>query len=171
MKVLISIVLILFNYLGFSRDFNSTIQIKDHLIINSTSNNKIDTIVYAALVCSGLNPIVITIKQSDKKNFNGYVIGKDNIYHLFINSNLHTNELINIIAHEMIHIKQLYNKELIINNNRYIYYKGQSYIVDKFYDINNPWEFEAYEQQDKLIIKIKKYLYTKTNNTNEKEKN
>lgn len=161
MRIVIITILILFNFLGFTRDFNNKIQIKNDLIFNLTTNNKIDTIVYAALECSNLNNIIITINQYKTKEYNGHVVGKDNNYYIFINTSLSIEDLIVVIAHETIHIKQLFNKDLIINNNRYIYFKGESFKVDHFYDVDNPWEIEAYKEQNELSDKIKLYLYNK----------
>ena len=68
---------------------------------------------------------------------------------------------IEVISHELIHLQQYSNKDLILTEeNKTLIYKDIKYEVGNLpsYD-SRPWETEAFAKQEDLKTKIKNILY------------
>jgi hypothetical protein len=59
--------------------------------------------------------------------------------------------MLRVLAHEMVHVKQYFNKELMeIENNTY--WCGKKYEKMSYWD--HPWEIEAYGLENSLVAKF-----------------
>lgn len=113
----------------------------------------------------GLNSDVITInfKQVKKNeigfvNFSKIVNGKNEI---IIDKNANYKILLQYISHELTHIKQINNKELLIKDGYFIWKQNKNLsikeynMISKKYDFetykNLDWEKEAYINQSKIV--------------------
>ena len=106
---------------------------KDKLISMAESA---ELIVY---ICDGLYRTCDVLAQS-------YIA--DGVYNIEIDSRLSKTRTIKCLAHEIVHIKQYVNGELIIDNeNEKVYWKGEEYKWDIFDDdesyLLSPWEIDA----------------------------
>ena len=65
---------------------------------------------------------------------------------------------INVLSHELIHLKQYYNKELMIIKDS-IYWKNELINIFSISYKNRPWEIEAYADQKNIERDMLKILY------------
>jgi len=148
---------------------------KEIRISNNTEYTKLDTILYVGLCdlyhinyievyCYHLSPEITKIISVEDYEIYAFVepFNYDNLkYKLFITKGLKTHELIKVISHEIVHIKQYYFKELY-KNNKYIVFNDHFFTPFDLKSIdykNRPWEEEAYSEQKQNERNMKKYLY------------
>lgn len=82
--------------------------------------------------------------------------GKANNYVLYLRSNL-SSELLLVICHEMIHLKQYIEGRLKLEDKIFIW-ENKSYRPNVPY-LERPWEKEANAQMYKIMQKVKKLYY------------
>ena len=63
-------------------------------------------------------------------------------------------DFITCVLHELVHVKQYFKKELKDINGVEMRWKGETHIGIDYYNL--PWEKEAYELQESLLIEYKK---------------
>ena len=112
------------------------------------------SIVHFMLEKLELNDISLDIEFSNILR-DEYALGfssrnAENDFSIELDRNLNFHDLLETICHEMIHIKQYVNGELIEQNGQTIY-KNILYNIDAndyYEDVDNlPWEKEAYEKE------------------------
>lgn len=77
-------------------------------------------------------------------------------YVLYLKKNIGSLELLEIICHEMVHLKQYYSGDLRLNGTIFTW-KGQKYEDISYWD--RPWEKEARTEQYKIEKEVKKLYY------------
>lgn len=83
------------------------------------------------------------------KNMQGEADYEDELATISLNSRIKKSELIPTIFHEMVHIKQIINKDLIIGvGNKRTKWKGKHFQGD-YYDF--PWEVEAFKLEEDMM--------------------
>ena len=121
---------------------------------NRKNRELTSSIVHFMLEKLELNNITLDIEFSNILR-DEYALGfssrnADNEFSIELDRNLDFNDLLETICHEMIHIKQYVNGELIEQNGQTIY-KNILYNIDAndyYEDVDNlPWEKEAYEKE------------------------
>ena len=136
-------------------------------IINTLKNVAyLDTIVYAGvkgLNLSGLIIIIHPLTDQMKKSFSSEldlkacIIGDENVYNIYVDTSMNRLEYITTFSHELIHLKQYYNRELIIKNN-IATWKGEQINLSNVAYQDRQWEIEAFSNQKELEIKMNKIL-------------
>lgn len=76
-------------------------------------------------------------------------------YMLYLSSNLHK-ELLSVICHEMVHLKQYESGDLDLKDYKF-YWKGKQYDEPVYW--NRPWEKEAKKEQYNIEKQVKKLYY------------
>lgn len=134
----------------------------ENTIVNNTDRKYLDTIVAIGLKKLNIKNTHVIIKNNPNRKFeqgydlNGYVRNKGRQYYIFIIDT--TREVsIGILAHELIHYKQYYDKRLSLIGNTIIWEK-KKYPNNLAYALR-PWEPEAYNKGSVLEQEIKKELY------------
>ena len=82
----------------------------------------------------------------------GYGDIEDNVAVIGINPCISLDDMVKTIIHEIVHIKQIYNDELVLGEG-----SQKSTWYDIVYDKNYhelPWEVEAYEIENEIMEKI-----------------
>jgi len=135
-------------------------------IINSLDRlHYYDTILAVGLDAAGLNNITIVINDitdAAKNQFTGELkahIRKFNgIYYLFAGA-LSRSEAIEVMAHEIVHIKQYESGELAYENEK-LEWQGEDYTfaLEGEYE-RRPWEVEAFSKQSIIESSILSILY------------
>ena len=74
------------------------------------------------------------------------------MFSIDLNGNMKLNDVLETLAHEMVHMRQFRNKELGYRNN-YTRFRGRVYSLDMDYD-KEPWEKEAYKLESILVKKF-----------------
>ena len=137
-------------------------------VVNNTRTSGLDTIVHVGLQKLNIDNISVFISLlTAKSNMNidddidivAYTTKfGDNLYSIYIKEDSQINS-IEVIAHELIHLKQYYTGRLIVEDNN-ILWLGKKVDVKSYSNyISRPWEDEAYHQQKDLYNEIKKVIY------------
>jgi hypothetical protein len=145
----------------------------DNVIENSTTMKFMDTITSVGLLELNIKNVYVHIlplsdhmknkfEKEYELEFNAHIIGEDYRYLIFIRDMCRLDGL-NTMSHELIHLKQYYEKRLKILNQDEVFYNGMKHNIKDFNYFNRPWEKEAYDGQDRLKKNIMKKLYKKHN--------
>jgi len=140
---------------------------KYHHIYNLTNKSYLDTIVESGLRSLKIDTVTVIIKniQQTSEEINGedielkaYIVDSNDIYYILI-GNYDRSQNITILSHELIHLKQYYDKTLIISKSgAYLWLNEVVDISDMNYD-QRPWEVEAFDGQSDNAKNMKNILY------------
>jgi hypothetical protein len=125
-----------------------------------------DTILRIALDVENLKNITLVILELDEKSkteFDGELRAKiiqyDEIYYLYVND-LTNKELITVLSHEVIHIRQYESKKIIYDRKtKKVFWENEVVDLDLVPYEKRPWEIEAFAQEGDLSIKVEKIIY------------
>lgn len=81
----------------------------------------------------------------------------DKVYSIMLNSRMDSEKLIEVVAHEMVHIKQFVKGQLK-RKGRQIFWMGKRYVRSKVNYYDHPWEHDAWSKEKFLAAKIFKIL-------------
>lgn len=126
-------------------------------IYNLGTDKMLDTMLVVGLRAYEIKNIEIGIRYLTnetklKSLLTGYVNSEGNLYLLTIKKT-NKEESFRIMAHELTHIKQLYDERVSLKNDTVIWL-GQKIINLPEYN-KRPWEIEAYQKEDSLINILK----------------
>jgi hypothetical protein len=139
-----------------------------NFVSNSSSLDFADTIVYAGLNAMGMDNMIVRIKDLDIASqrelsldisYDAYIQYQDNTtYNMYVSS-MDRDKSLTTISHELIHLKQYYDKRLVIVDNDIVIWEGQPISLSVVEYNYRPWEIEAFDKQKELENKIRKILY------------
>jgi hypothetical protein len=139
---------------------------ENNIVINYTKYPYIDTIVYIGLDSLGMCDMTVTVKrlsEEAKANFpsdlevRGAIYGDGHQYVMYV-TDASRSEHINIVAHELIHLRQFYSKQLVYDG-WYVYWNRAKYDLKEIEYGMRPWEADAFQQEVDLERRIKSVLY------------
>ena len=165
------LVLIIFLIFRSSKEktFNKINIHTTNMILNKTSKNYLDSIIYVGLNELYLDSIAVTIKEinpdiqklfDSNSQLKAHIIGNNNQYIIFLDD-MGRDEAIKVLSHELIHLQQYQTKKLILYKDSVYWDKkilNQDEINDLKYE-DRPWEAEAFQKQSNLENKIREILY------------
>lgn len=142
-------------------------------VVNWCAKNKVkyDMVTICKLILTqilGIEDIVLTVANNDSQikifdtddfELKAMLIHNSNLpnYTLLIRSDVGAGEILSIVCHEMIHLKQYYNKDLELDG--YIFkWKGKWY-KDPIPYFDRPWEKEAIKEQYEIERQVKKLYF------------
>lgn len=142
---------------------------KENRIVNNTDKPYLDTIVSVGLDRLGINNVDVLIyplSETARKNFqrtsggdlDAHIRENNGVFYVFMNSELGRSEMITVLSHELIHLKQYHEKRVIYKDDTIIW-MGIKYKLNQIAYDDRPWENEAFIRQNDLIEKIEKVLY------------
>jgi len=143
------------------------IEKNNNIINNIKDKDYLDTIIYAGIKeinLSGLFINIVPLSDNIKNNFQSdielkaVITGDNNAYNIYLDTNMNRDQYITTLSHELIHLKQYYTKELVIENGIPIW-KGKKVDLNSIDYQDRPWEIEAFAKQNDLEKKINKLLY------------
>jgi hypothetical protein len=166
-SLVVLLLVVLVSYLTMNNEDKPYNQV-DITYSNSVLNNGLppyyDTVLYVGLKTIGLEGVTITVdKLSDvaKEQFDGelkahirYVGG---MFYLFIDE-YNREQIIEIIAHELIHVQQYYSNELSYFNGS-VFWRGEEFDLSNTEYLKRPWEDEAFASQGQVASSISNILY------------
>jgi len=173
-KTLILFVIILLVLIGIiiyfsfkeERDFKTIELTNKNLVINKGSRNYLDTITHVGLDKLGIeNQIIMIREQITKINLgndfetDGYIVYKNGQSIIFIKPDIDRLKAIEIIAHELIHLQQYTDGNLIILDNNKVDWNGDTLLVEQIPYNKRGWEKEAFLYGRMLEEDIKEILY------------
>lgn len=149
------LMIFLTSYFSFSEEQHYYKQVdlsNNNVIANYTEMKFLDTVVSVALDHEGIKDRIVVIENlSDetKENFSGElkatVVYHNSAFYLFIDEHTHE-DAISTISHEVIHIEQYLNCDLVVDNKT-VNWKGENWSLDNILYELRPWEAEAFDKQ------------------------
>lgn len=121
---------------------------------NSTPIENIPEIIKAGTYVVGIQNAKIFVLPFNKRIQNAYekkyfhkisghvVENKDGSYVIYIDMSLNADDLIKVVSHELIHIKQMQKKQLSHDDKGNIYWEGKKQKLNTPYD-KRKWEMDA----------------------------
>ena len=181
------ILLILIGFILFKKSFRDRLKFKinigtyqeqpfkqfdietTNMVANRTEDNYLDSVVYVGLNELGMDSLAVTIRpitDEVKQQFDSegtlkaHILGRDRQYIIFLDD-MGRDESINVLSHELIHLRQYVTKKLVLHKNEVVW-DGEiisEYRVSELKYDDRPWEIEAFAEQRQLENKIRNILY------------
>ena len=138
-----------------------------HHIYNLTNKPYLDTIVESGLISLKIDTVTVIIKNIELKStvinnedieLKAYIVDSNGIYYIFI-GDYNRSENISILSHELIHLKQYYDKTLFISRTGVYYWLNESIDISDIDYNQRPWEIEAFDGESVNSNNMKKILY------------
>lgn len=141
----------------------------NNLVFNLHEKTYLDTIVHVGLDKMELQGALVIIRpQTKPKEIDGkyeteaYIVTNGQQYVIWIKPNLDRAKAINVLAHELIHLKQYATGQLWVVGGKTIMWQGE--IIPDITQIEyseRPWEIQAFQQGAYLSKDIKAVLWPK----------
>jgi hypothetical protein len=140
------------------------ISARNNKILNRSTIMGADMIVAAGLMELDIDSIYVLISHihnisKDGLEYKAYIVSlAPKVYNIKIRS-LSTRNAIDVLAHELIHLKQMHTN-VLFNDKSTIYWGIMMYEVDNLPDyFSRPWEIQAFEEQVELSKGIRNLIY------------
>lgn len=139
---------------------------QNNIVTNYTKYTYVDTIVYVGLDSIGMCDMTVEVKrltEEAKANFGtgielkGMIYGAGHHYTLWLDGASREEHIVTV-AHELIHLRQYYSKQLIYDGF-YVYWNRAKYDLKETDYYTRPWEADAFEHEVGLSRKIRSALY------------
>lgn len=162
------VVLVIFNMIKNQKEtYFKQIQLDTtNVVFNNTEKKFLDTIVNVGLTQLNLEDIVVTIfplTEGAKSNFSttgelkAHIREQDGYYYIWIDD-LSRYESVEVITHELIHLKQYHDKRLLLEGNLPVWL-DEAYPIETTPYENRPWEIEAFSDGKELKNKVETILF------------
>ena len=138
------------------------------LIHNRTNISYYDTIISVGLNKLDIKEHIIVknlpehmLPKNNNLEVKALIYPQNNYYVIRIIPQRSKKEALRILSHELIHLRQYVNKEIIIDGKNNVFWKGREYIINPDNYYNRPWEDEAFRLQDSLSKEISEDIFYK----------
>jgi hypothetical protein len=151
-------------------EFLDTIEIEsNNIVTNRTDNEFYDKIVEVGLYELGIDSVYVRINEitdEAKSNFDidtelrAHIVGRGNQYTIWIDE-MGQDESIKVLSHELIHLEQYRNREIILEEY-YVVWRGINYTygdIERMDYLKRPWEIDAINKSKKLRESMEGILY------------
>lgn len=145
MKNLITVIALLMT-------LTATSQSNDQIIKSGLKQLNIEDVNVRVLPFS--DKIYAKFGDGSAEHIKAYVEGQGKYYTIYI-KDIRGNELLEVLSHELIHIKQMYSLEMVKKGNK-VTFKGKDYNDNEIAYESKPWEVDAFREGNKLKNRIKK---------------
>jgi len=152
------------------REFNTFTFPTSMVVENFTDNEMVDTITMVILnklleydtMRIGIYPMPPIFEKDDKTEYIAFVAPTpfdEHRYNLYLKKNARLGDMINVLPHEMVHLKQFEAGRLqVIEGHAYIWEGDTTLYVDVEYN-DRPYEREAFTLSPVLKRKLNSILY------------
>lgn len=159
---------IIYSAITYKQPTLKTVELDDksNLVFNQTEHLFYDTIILTGLEILGIQDVGVTVQpitENAKKDFasqggelSAHIREYLGSYYLFIDETSKI-ETIDIISHELIHLKQYESGRLKYSNDT-LTWDGKSYTRTEIPYGQRPWEIDAEKKEIELSEKIKQVL-------------
>lgn len=126
-------------------------------ILNLTQEKSLDTVLQKGIEILGIKNILVVVvnlslEETEEESLMGFIQDQETYYLVKIRPGLSEDYYLEILAHELIHLAQLHEKELKLLYYGF-WYKGKVYTWNYFY-WERSWEQEAFEYEEILKLLI-----------------
>src|SRR5690606_8656874 len=115
----------------------------------------VEDIILWASEYLGIKDVTICVGYQKRRQEEGLVVKHENIYFLYLKKNLISFRT--IIMHELIHIRQYEEKDLVTINPHTVSYKGYVMNLKRTEYLRRPYELEAHSKDSQLLRKYFKH--------------
>lgn len=138
----------------------------DNFIYNQSSKTHLDTVVAIGMEELGISGCSIRIRDMNEQLRNNpgasglelgaAIFGSGNSYLIYVDPSIGKKEIITIMSHELIHLRQYFSEDLKVLNGStgIVKWKGEEIsVLNLDYNLR-PWEIEAFAEQGDLSSSI-----------------
>lgn len=142
----------------------------DNFIDNQSSKTHLDTVVAIGMEELGISGCSIRIRDMNDQLRNNpgvsglelgaAIFGSGKSYLIYVDPSIDKREIITVMSHELIHLRQYFSEDLIVINGSagIVKWKGEEMnVLNLEYNLR-PWEIEAFAEQRNLAKNIKGIL-------------
>ena len=138
-------------------------------ITNTTEWTYLDTVVSVGMAQLGMNGINILIQpmseriktrfqESEGVELEAYIAEWMDGYTICVNGDLGREHAIEVISHELIHLTQYSDKELILTEGTVVLWMGERYDILGIPYNDRPWERDAFANQNALAGSLRNQI-------------
>jgi hypothetical protein len=142
----------------------------DNFIDNQSSKPHLDTVVAIGMEELGISGCSVRIRDMNEQLRNNpgasglelgaAIFGSGNSYLIYVDPSIDKREVITVMSHELIHLRQYFSEDLMIINGSagIVKWKGEEMnVLNLEYNLR-PWEVEAFAEQRNLAKDIMRIL-------------
>ncbi len=142
----------------------------DNFIDNQSSKPHLDTVVAIGMEELGISGCSVRIRDMNEQLRNNpgasglelgaTIFGSGNSYLIYVDPSIDKREVITVMSHELIHLRQYFSEDLMIINGSagIVKWKGEEMnVLNLEYNLR-PWEVEAFAEQRNLAKDIMRIL-------------
>jgi hypothetical protein len=149
--------------------YKQVVLLEENELINTTEHVYLDTVVNVGMHELGLKGIKVLVQpmqdrirdkfeESEGIQLQAYIAGWMDGYTICVNGDLGRIKAIDVIAHELIHLEQYHNQDLIVGDGPVVLWMGERYDVLGIPYAERPWERDAFSREKALASKIRAQL-------------
>ena len=149
--------------------YKQVVILEQNDLINTTEYTYLDTALNVGMNELGMKGVRVLIQpmqdrirdkfeESEGIELKAYVAEWMDGYTLCINGDLGRVQAIDVIAHEIIHLEQYYNQDLIVGDGPVVLWMAERYDVLGIPYAERPWERDAFSRQKDLASKMRARL-------------
>lgn len=142
----------------------------DNFIDNQSSKPHLDTVVAIGMEELGISGCSVRIRDMNEQLRNNpgasglelgaAIFGSGNSYLIYVDPSIDKREVITVMSHELIHLRQYFSEDLMVINGSagIVKWKGEEMnVLNLEYNLR-PWEVEAFAEQGDLSSSISDIL-------------
>lgn len=149
--------------------YKQVVLTEDNDIINTTEWTYLDTVVTVGMTqleVKGINVLIQPMSERVRTRFHesegieleAYIAEWMDGYTICVNGDLGRERAIEVISHELIHLTQYQDKELILTEGTVVLWMGERYDILGIPYNDRPWERDAFANQNSLARSIRKQI-------------
>jgi hypothetical protein len=146
--------------------YKQVVLVDSNAIINTTEYAYLDTVVSVGMTELGIECETVLIQpmgdrirtrfeESEGLELKAYIAEWMEGYTICVNGNLGRSQAIDVIAHELIHLTQYRDKELVLTGGTVVLWMGTRYDVLGIPYGDRPWERDAFARQRSLVASLR----------------
>jgi hypothetical protein len=149
--------------------YKQVVILEQNDLINTTEYTYLDTALNVGMNELGMKGVRVLIQpmqdrirnkfeESEGIELKAYVAEWMDGYTLCVNGDLGRVQAIDVIAHEIIHLEQYHNQDLIVGDGPVVLWMEERYDVLGIPYAERPWERDAFSRQKDLAKKMRSQL-------------
>lgn len=131
-----------------------TILISALSIINTTGDTDVEKAAFIAAENLGITASITIIDTPNHRTARNYVTEFNGEYFIFIDASQNTRKKIQVLAHELIHVKQYQSGQLVAIDSDIVEWMGKEYSLQVTPHYQRPWEVIANREGRQLVRTI-----------------
>lgn len=154
---------------GPIRSYKQVVLVEQNDLINTTEFSYLDTVLHTGMNQLGMRGVTILVQpmsdrirnrfeESEGIELEAYVAEWMEGYTICVNGDLGREHAIDVISHELIHVAQYHDRELIVGDDTVVIWMGERYDILGIPYNDRPWERDAFANQRALAGSIRSQI-------------